>query len=287
LTSSGGSGEAVFEGALQLLSIFTDANSKFEELSQSIRTRVASNFRETLFTNRGSTFDKHSLIEANVHKFPSIEIAEKTFDLMESLEVDRNFPLLVNGSEVAMKLLQSTQKFVFDSMFAPIRRELASLDRKEDFSRASATVPKFSLTPQGYVKFIVEHLLVLRQVLEPYDEREGSNRTDSTTDEDVTATGFAMQWVSSISEATIVLFAEKIAQIPSLSPFGSAQLSVDIAHFFNVLKVLGIETSLSSLTKIQTLVSADSSDFQAVAERIGKEDAAVSLIARKRGLTVN
>lgn len=43
---------------------------------------------------------------------------------------------------------------------------------------------------------------------------------------------------------TMELYLEKIAEIPTLSNHGASQLAVDIAHFFNVLKVLGIEPTI-------------------------------------------
>jgi hypothetical protein len=65
--------------------------------------------------------------------------------------------------------------------------------------------------------------------------------------------GFALQWIASVASRTISLYIEKISFIPKLSQFGAMQLSVDIcmpvvflihrlfsAHFFNALKVLGI-----------------------------------------------
>jgi len=113
-------------------------------------------------------------VQSNLYKFPSLELAVSVYEFLENMESDKNFPILVNSSELSLKLVQSAQQLVFDAMFVPIRRSLHQLELKEDFSRVTVTenIPKFSLTPQSYVKFIVEHLLVLRQLLEPYDQSD-------------------------------------------------------------------------------------------------------------------
>jgi hypothetical protein len=62
---------------------------------------------------------------------------------------------------------------------------VVGLELIEDFGLAGTAGPSFSLTPQAYVKFIVEHLLVLRQVLEPYDHTDA----DGVTEDDLHSNG--------------------------------------------------------------------------------------------------
>jgi hypothetical protein len=66
------------------------------------------------------------------------------------------------------------QLLVFDSMFAYIKDRLMPLSTFSEWQREPSTgrgEPQFSLTPQVYVKLIGEHLLLLPQLLEPYDHK--------------------------------------------------------------------------------------------------------------------
>lgn len=82
-------------------------------------------------------------------------------------------------------------------MFAYIRRTLHGFENFPEWSfEATGAVPRFSLSPQNYVKLVVEHLLVLRQNLEPYDRAEALQLAalPSETVESLTSSEGAEGW---------------------------------------------------------------------------------------------
>jgi len=180
-----------------------------------------------------------------------------------------------------------------------------SLFIAQDFSQETrGQIPVFSLSAQGYVKLIVEHLLVLRQLLDPYDANEAMNlkspekfgETSKTDDIDEledypeklhVTEGFARMWITAVVEATMNLYVEKIFEIPTLTEHGALQLSVDIAHVFNCLGALGINPN-PTLNQIHILVSAQNREsFMREIEKLGPNASVVSnIIGKKRGWNI-
>jgi len=88
--------------------------------------------------------------------------------------------------------------------------------------------------------------------------------------------GFASQWISAVSRATMTLYIEKIFQIETLTPFGATQLAVDISHLCNVLTVLSVKPDptlahILTLLNIQTKEEFVSLPYSIVASMIGKK----------------
>jgi len=171
-------------------------------------------------------------------------------------------------------------------------------------------IPEFSLSPQGYVKLVVEHLIVLRHLLEPYDyneamhlERSEKFQTEFITtksgddmlwEEDMEPTsdvsepkdvpseedreGFASQWISAVARATMTLYIEKISQIETLTTYGAMQLSVDLNNFCNVVTVLGVKPD-QTLAQILTLLNIQTKEeFDELPQNV-----VTTMIGRKRG----
>lgn len=192
--------------------------------------------------------------------FYSLDEANELLALTLSAS-DPSFSPLEKPLESAHALISRTQSLLFDAMLVYIRRTLHSMESFAEWGfEASGPVPRFSLSPQNYMKLVVEHLLVLRQSLEPYDRTEalqltGESMTQSALEisdgifylsfvSGLQFVGYASQWVRSVAQATMRLVLEKVALIPKLSQFGTAQLSVDICtalhgvSFFIVVSTL-------------------------------------------------
>lgn len=183
-------------------------------------------------------------------------------------------------------------------MFSYVRDKLAYVPSFEEWAKQTHgnIVLSFSISPQMYIKLIVEHLLVLPQVLEPYDQntalekiavdvlRRDTNQVQHDEDESGSASGanhnhnndqqhrgYASQWIAEVCRATQHLYLQKIFEIPRLSPAGSAQLAADLGHLFNVLSVLGI-SPIRPLEVVQRCLKTPDSQYQTVLEHFSKEN---------------
>jgi hypothetical protein len=88
-------------------------------------------------------------------------------------------------------------------MFAYIKDRLAGFSSSPQWRKEPSVgrgEPQFNLTPQIYIKLIGEHLLLLPQLLEPYDHKEtlGSVKVNSTSSQ--TLVGASTSASDSINE---------------------------------------------------------------------------------------
>jgi hypothetical protein len=182
-------------------------------------------------------------------------------------------------------------------MFTYVRDKLTYVPSFDEWAKEStpgAVVLNFSLSPLGYIKFIVEHLLILPQVLEPYDSHEALEKIafdeirstaapvnataagfiEKDDDDDESgkgrSSGYAAQWISEVTRATQTLYLSKIFEIPRLSTYGAAQLATDIGHLFNVLNVLGI-SPMRPLEVTQKCLKAPAVSYDTVIANLSKE----------------
>lgn len=177
-------------------------------------------------------------------------------------------------------------------MFAYVRDKLAYVPSFDEWTKEThgGIVLNFSLSPLGYIKLIVEHLLILPQVLEPYDQHEALGRISVAdlrsvgpsfavpVDADVddgdsghgSSSGFASQWINEVCRATQTLFLAKIFEIPRLNNYGASQLAIDINHLFSVLGVLGI-APLRAMSVVQQSLKSSEAQFPALLTTFTKD----------------
>jgi len=230
----------------------------------------------------------------------------KSFFLFFQLLDDITFKLLGQVHQDYGIFVISVRSFVFDSMFHYIKLKLIPISELAQWDQLFiGQIPEFSLSAQGYVKLVVEHLLNLRQLLEPYDTNEvmhistkelliqNSYYSTETWEEEqdliqnpepISETerddseGFASQWILAVARATVKMYIEQIYKIERITNYGAAQLKVDILHLCNVLNALGVKPD-STLNAILTILAVHSKEeFENL-----PESSVRSIIGAKRG----
>eukprot|EP01125_Pyxidicula_operculata_P020505 TRINITY_DN7598_c0_g1_i2.p1 TRINITY_DN7598_c0_g1~~TRINITY_DN7598_c0_g1_i2.p1 ORF type:complete len:900 (-),score=207.85 TRINITY_DN7598_c0_g1_i2:139-2838(-) len=394
-------GESYFQGALQFLYISDKLVKKLETLDQQVKSMIISRkMNDNNYFITTSEGLKISFAELCYSK----KQVEGFYEYVQLYEDDSSKLFKSTYDKYTKFHGSDAQSFVFESMFGYIKQKLIDLPCLEEWSEEMrGQIPKHSITPQGYIKLIVEHLLVIRQMLEPYDHNNQqlfsygsqspqslddtsenpvdmqiktisldrseiyfykdrkikqdthknkptiSNPTNSSastnTDvavqntneneylssllfavwdeeskpednnnekgpisseetekieestkneenddyqmelDDQNSIGFALQWIESVAKATMILYLEKILEIPKLSEIGATQLAVDIAHLFNVLKALDVtpEPLLQFILDTVNLSTKEQFD-QEYANTNSKTKQMISkIIGKKRG----
>jgi hypothetical protein len=182
--------ESYFQGAIQLLEIMTRLMERLHLFDKTFKLRLLHQ-KEVIFPKdfAGTSNDVKKLSVVHLREEP--ERTLRFYKFLCSLENPNVIPL--RNSIIAMKnLITATRKFVFDTMFSYIKDKLRLVPQLEEWRRAisDSNTFVFSLSPQGYIKLIVEHILVLSQLLEPYNENETlslKNVTDSEVEKFVSA----------------------------------------------------------------------------------------------------
>jgi len=295
--------DSYFQGALQLLEVVEKITSRLLNFEENVKLTLASQ-RKAVF---GSLTEIKDLDDIQCYHIVDLKSAQRVFQFMKLLETP-TFKLWPTTSERYHKYLHGAQTFVFDSMSSYIKTKINQLVDLPVWA-LTGNVPLLGIQPQGYIKLVVEHLIVLRQLLEPYDtnkalELDGDiqlsrNICASATDtldlaptesshfeEDpghVEPEGFAFHWISAVVSGTMALYFEKINSIPLLTPHGCMQLKVDIGHLFNVLTPLGIKPSIA----LQSVYDYVRMEESVLAEQLsfGTPNPYATIIATKRNIT--
>ncbi|KAJ3107462.1 hypothetical protein HDU97_004058 [Phlyctochytrium planicorne] len=103
-------------------------------------------------------------VETTSHVQPSALKEVPTLTLLE--------PIMPN----LKALTTSSQRLIFDSLFIPIERQIATIPHLREWLTAdpnSASLPRFSLSPLSYVTRVGEHLLTLPQRMELHGGDDG------------------------------------------------------------------------------------------------------------------
>jgi len=307
--------ENYFQGALQLLEIVSKLTSRLNNFDKSLRTSLVKQ-KAILFGNG----DLNNLNDFS--NIPCLHLAEepdKAKKLYRFLQISEDvaYKVLSSSAELYRSFHSATQALVFDSMFSYIKEKLECVPSLEEWSKEQdSKVLSFSLSPQSYVKLVVEHLLVLPQLLEQAEQQQLPSPDpipilqDSNIDEfdfymeesneegkpeqgaeqkeqtQTKSQGFAVEWISLVARATMSLYLQKIFEIKKLSEFGATQLAVDINHLFTFVSMLGEPDK--ALQKVLEFLEAPQKTFKEKLLEAGSGSAVKigRLIGMMRGILI-
>jgi hypothetical protein len=228
-------------------------------------------FRSKLGAQRASLFGEQSLKDIHTNDIPvtpnlflyntdSIKHLAKLFDGLD----DPQHEFFATCLRMEDALISTVQFIMFESMFGFIKQQMAGFGTLANFAKETNQP---SPAPQSYIKQIVEHFLILPQVMETMEGETEETSADqitiqtlpvdpfsllgrpkyfgvtasayvATSDEE--STGFSGDWMAVVAKETQLLLASHVLQLPRLTNFGVLQLEADILHLFNVLSVLGL-----------------------------------------------
>lgn len=252
--------ESYLQGSIQFLEGILEFKNRLESftirLKQQILTKSKDLFVGDLeLTDIGSAYfynniTKSKRLSAFIYK---VQEDGKIFPSVEGV-----FESLVNQSKL----------FVVDITLSFIKGKFDNLHTLSEWTKdvGRTDILQFSLSPNLYIKQIVEHLLTLPQLLEPYEEnkllkmvdfrplRTSNKLSPESSLEWSHDAGFSNSLISVVASETQSLFVKSIEKITTLSPLGKEQLNTDISHLFNVLDVFGLTTDDKLVQLQQTLV---------------------------------
>lgn len=236
--------------------------------------RFSGYFRSQILAQKSTLFGEESLesvIErqeqatSNLFLYQPAESVRALAKLLLLLEDPSQDPF-PQGTSLIAGFASSAQFIVFETMFGFIRHQLATAPKLPAFARDSV-----SGTPaaQSYIKQVVEHFLILPQVMESMEHEGEETSTDDVTflslpvkpfaiagrpkhfglapsvsaniEDEPESSGFSGDWMEIIARETQLLLTSSIIQIPHLTSAGVQQLDADILHLYSVLSVLGLE----------------------------------------------
>ncbi|XP_031568834.1 conserved oligomeric Golgi complex subunit 7-like [Actinia tenebrosa] len=208
----------------------------------------------------------------------------------------KDYAVLPVVFEQMQSLNERAHRLAFDVAFLQIKQQLSLVPKLETWASVSAEsgsalsseLPKFSLSPQGYITHIGDHLLTLPQQLEPFITKENpaleaAMKTGKLPfpDEQEENIDPASHWLGSIARGTIHTYVENILRIHELTPYSTKQLLADIEYFCNVLEALEVEPS-DSLKHIMMLLKASPEEFHEVVVENNIDDRIQMVIAGTR-----
>jgi hypothetical protein len=112
--------------------------------------------------------------------------------------------------------------------------------------------PHQNLAPQGFVTQIGDHMLLLPQQLEPFENEKFGEEIIASLTLDTSAARqklsdeenkFTSHWVNYIGHSMASLYLSKIFEISGLSESGALQLEQDIGYLTNILSLLGVDVN--------------------------------------------
>lgn len=268
-TSSYDSTEWCEESFLQAISATKVAASLINQLR-----RLSAHFRSQILAQKPTLFGDETLesvierqeqVTSNLFLYQPAESVKALAKLLLVLEDPSQDPF-AKGTSLITGFASQAQFIVFETMFGFIRHQLATTSKLPAFAKDSV-----SGTPaaQSYIKQVVEHFLILPQVMESMEHEGEETSTDDVTfltlpvrpfaiagspkhlglapsasaipEEEEQSSGFSGDWMEIIARETQLLLASSIIQIPHLTAAGVQQLDADIMHLYSVLSVLGLE----------------------------------------------
>jgi hypothetical protein len=307
--------ESYFQGALQLVEIL----SKFSDKLQAFTKNLQSSLRHQRVYIYGEETDPANVNVRDLSVMHLREESEKAVRLLSFLNHLNNEStnVLSKAVEQVSSLQIAAKQFVFDTMFVYIRDKLLTVPSLEGWRVElldAQSVPQFSLSAQGYIKLIVEHFLSVSQFLEPYgtskvyalpanfegmkypkiqaysnDQAKHNDKERDLDSDDVgvdalgSEENYSLLWISLLSKATMNFYVNQIFNIPKLTIAGGHQLSVDIAHLFNILAVLGMEAD-DALITIQNLCKQPKELIEEELQKVSPQQVIVQEVAKTRGI---
>ncbi|XP_048587068.1 conserved oligomeric Golgi complex subunit 7 isoform X2 [Nematostella vectensis] len=211
-------------------------------------------------------------------------------EFIQKLQTDdgnSDVTILQTVHEQMQALNEQAHRLAFDITFVPIRQQLDVMPRLEVWSAVSAEsgsalrseLPIFSLSPQGYITHIGDHLLTLPQQLEPFITQE--NMALSTAmkmgklpyppDPGSREEDPASQWLGSIARGTMHTYVEGILRLHQLTAYSCRQMIADIEYLCNVLEALEVEPT-PDLKGIDLLLRASPDEFHDIAAEHNVQD---------------
>ncbi|TPX71472.1 hypothetical protein SpCBS45565_g01108 [Spizellomyces sp. 'palustris'] len=175
------------------------------------------------------------------------------------------------------------QRFVFDTLFAVVEKQLAPLPSMDTWNSNAPTtagpfnldVPQFSLSPLSYITRIGEHLLTLPQQLELYVDDDALKFSIKTlpylTPKDFEHNEEEIQpeeddvthlWITSVSRGTMSTYINSLLRIPRLSQHGTKQILTDVGYIANVFAAMDIEL-LPEFRRVHALLDMDNAEVKA------------------------
>lgn len=256
--------------------------------------RFSTHFRSQVLAQQSALFGEESLqhvierqeqLTSNLFLYQPTEGVKSLAKLMQQLE-DPSQDSFAHSAALIAEFASSAQFIAFESMFGFIRHQLNTMPKLPNFVRESGSG---SPAAQGYIKQVVEHFLVLPQVMESM-EHEGEETDEVTfltlpvkpfavagrpkyfgltpalvasSEEEISSSGFSGDWMEIIAKETQLLLASNILQLPQLTAYGVQQLDADILHLFSVLSVLGLSQD-SLLDQILEYCRVPASEFSTI-----------------------
>jgi hypothetical protein len=265
LTDSGEWREDLFTLAVNAIKAAVNLKNSLNKLTATFRAKIISQ-KSTLFSDQSLK----DIVQQNIQVPPnlflyqpqeSIKKLAKLFDDLDQPEYEpfAACPKMVNA------FISTVQFITFETMFGFIRQQMNGFSKIPNFGKEFTG--QGSPAAQSYMKQIVEHFLILPQVMELMEHQSEEQGQDEISfinlpvqpfdvlgrpkyfglspslliqdpENQEEPSGFSVDWMVLIARETQLLLASCILQLPRLSAFGVQQLEADILHLFSVLSVL-------------------------------------------------
>lgn len=258
--------EDLFQYSVATFKIAVEMKSALGRLERNFREKVLAQ-KAVLFGDQllPSIYQQNSAVTPNLFLYQAPEAVRNLAHLMDRLQ-DPTYVLFDTTTKMLDAFLSTVQYIMFETMFGFIRQQMRGFAKSANFARESTNA---SPAPQGYVKQIVEHFLVLPQVMEHIENEAEEQSQDgevpflsmpvnpfavlgrptypvisSSMVQNNPAEapgGFSVDWMVLVARETQLLLASHILQLPHLTSFGVLQLESDVSHLFSVLSVLELK----------------------------------------------
>lgn len=265
--------EIYLQGSIQFLEGILTFKSRLSEFTNQLKNHILTKKKDIF-----KSLDPLILTDLGSAFCPNEQKAKRLASFFKKVEDEGK--ILPSPEGVFESLVNQSKQFVIDVTTSFIKINFEGFQSLEEWSQQSERTDtiNFSLSPQLYIKLIVEHLLVLPQLLEPYEENEllkpvdfrslkinmrnsqtlKQDESNETNDWSLDA-GFSNSLISVVASETQELYVQHIQKIPKLTDMGKSQLFTDISHLFNVIDVFGLEIdeNLQTLQKSFGQVEAE------------------------------
>ena len=260
--------ENIFNQAIDATKFAAHLVNLFRRFSQHFRTQVLSQ-KSALFGEDAleAVIQLQEPVTSNLFLYQSVEGMKSLAKLMLLLTDPAADPF-ESSAKIISEFTSATQLLVFETMFGFIRHQMSSIPKQANFAREASNA---SPAAQSYIKHVVEHFLVLPQVMEAMEHEGEENTVEEVTylnlpvqpfefvgrpkylgfaasvassaegiEDEESNSGFSGDWMDIVARETQLLLSSQVLQIPHLTSFGVQQLDTDVQHLFSVLSVLGL-----------------------------------------------
>ena len=282
--------EDLFTHAVETLKIAVEMKNAMASLVQSFRSKLLSQ-KQVLFGESPlkPIYQQNAAVVPNLFLYQTPETVRSLARLLDQLDDPLYNPF--EATTTMIDAFTSTVQYImFETMFGFVRHQMSGFTKLANF--AHETGHPFP-APQTYMKQIVEHFLVLPQVMEHIESEAEAQGQDQLTflnlparpfsvhsrpkysnlsssvlqasdlEAECEQIGFSVDWMVLVSKETQFLLASLILQLPQLSSFGVQQLESDVSHLFSVLSVLELKQE-PVLEQVLQYCRVPASDFAAL-----------------------